>query len=436
MKIFDVPTLNARRERLASLVTPALNDGDIVLFYAGEPVQKPGGLDQTYPFLPHPEYFWLTGLRRIRGIVAFSKDLGWKDFVLLPTVEERLWEGGEDEVTGTDVSQFEAWFRSTKAKRVFAYGQPNEAAKAALISMGAKLSADESIHTKIQELINRARRPKDAAEIAMIRKCASFAEAGYRKLATFIRAGVSEREIQIEYESEVLRQGAEKFPYDTIVGAGVNAAVLHAIPTAKKVKAGDLVLIDAGADVEDYCVDITRIFYAGQPTERQRAIYDLVLRSQEAAIKECRPGVEWRNVHETAARVLADGLKDLKILNCSADAALETEAISAFLPHGVGHMVGLKVRDVGGIAGRPAGRVSGVRLRVDLALEEDFVMTVEPGLYFVPALLGREETRTRFKNEINWSETEKWLDFGGVRIEDDIWVRKAGPENLTVGVPK
>lgn len=435
MPIFDTSTLQARRTRLESTLNGVMAEGEVALFYSGELVQKPGGFDQTYPFLPHPEYQWLTGLRRAKGVVAFSKSTGWMDFVELPTADEALWEGGRDTVTGTDVSQFESWLASGRFTRVFAFGQPSMANRAALAQR--KLNEDEETQVRLQEQVNCARRPKDEAEIALIRKMADCAAVGYRELPNVIRPGVTEREIQIAYETAVLRAGSEKFPYDTIVGAGTNAAVLHAVPTMKKVEKGELVLIDAGADLHDYCVDVTRVYPAGEAFDsRQKSLYDLVIKGQAAAIEKCRPGIEWRSAHETAARTMAQGLRELGILKCDAETALESEAIAVFFPHGIGHMVGLRVRDVGGVAGQKVRWCCGVRLRVDLKLEENFVMTVEPGLYFVEALLDRPETRAKFEDQINWSEVEKWRNVGGVRIEDDIQVTSRGPVNLTSQIAK
>ena len=290
---------------------------------------------------------------------------------------------------------------------------------------------------ELQEKINAIRRVKDPAEVDLIRQTARMAYAGYQKVKDFLRPGVTERQIQIEFEAEVLRAGAEKFPYESIVGSGPNSAVLHAIPTRRVLKENELVLIDAGADLFDYCVDITRTFSSSHAfTSRQKEIYDLVLEAQNRAIAKCRPGVEWSDVHKEAARILASGLKQLGLLACEPETALESGAISVFLPHGVGHMVGLKVRDVGGLLLQEERTHCGVRLRVDLPLQENFIMTVEPGLYFVPALLNHSETRAKYRSEIHWNEVEKWLDFGGIRIEDDILIGADGPENLTAAIEK
>lgn len=204
----------------------------------------------------------------------------------------------------------------------------------------------------------------------------------------------------------------------------------------KIVEKGELVLIDAGADIEDYCVDITRCYPTnGKFSEKQQAIYDTVLKAQEKCISMCTPGTEWSEVHNTAGRIMAQGLKDFNILNCSADEALETGAISVFFPHGVGHLVGLRVRDVGGVANKPVQKFNGVNLRVNFPLQENYLVTVEPGLYFVKALIENPEIRSKHKDSINWNEVEKWRSVGGVRIEDDILVGKT-PTNLTDCVKK
>jgi Xaa-Pro dipeptidase len=150
----------------------------------------------------------------------------------------------------------------------------------------------------------------------------------------------------------------------------------------------------------------------------------------------CKPGVQWRDVHLTSARVIAQGLKDLGILKTSADESIANGAVSVFFPHGVGHMVGLKVRDVGGPHNPNPKSYAGARLRVDMEMKEGFLMTFEPGLYFIEALLTDQETRTKYKDAVNWDEAMKWIPVGGVRLEDDVVIRAEGPDNLTGFIPK
>jgi Xaa-Pro aminopeptidase len=254
-----------------------------------------------------------------------------------------------------------------------------------------------------------------------------------------IRPGATEREIKIELEAEMLRQGADALGYDSIVGIGKRAAVLHSTPNDTTARANDVVLIDAGGALRGYTADVTRTYSAsGKFTAEAQAIYDIVLAAELAAIKAARAGVEWHDVHRAAARELAAGLVHLGILQIAAEAAMESEAIALFFPHGIGHMVGLGVRDVGGRApGREEGRMCcGAKVRVDLPIRENFLMTVEPGLYFVPALLDDPERRTKFHDAVNWDSLDRWRPVGGVRIEDNVLITAGEPVVLTQEIPK
>lgn len=424
--LFDSKTLMERKNRTAKALDKVMGNDAVVLVHAGLPIQKPGGHDQTYSFLPHPDYFWLTSIRRPLCISAYSKSEGWVDFVQPVTRDEKIWEGGGESHPGKDIADFSNWLQTKKFAHTYHLGQHPE-------SFWMDPSRDT---TGILEAFNEVRRVKDAEEIALIKKIAAMAAQGYARLPSFIRPGVSERDIQIEYETAVLKAGSEKFPYDCIVGTGTNAAVLHAIPTTRIVKEGEMVLIDAGADVQDYCVDVTRVYSSGTFSSQQKSLYHLVLKAQTESIKLMKPGTEWKDVHLMSARVIAQGLKDLGILNCSAEDAITNNAIAVFFPHGVGHMVGLRVRDVGGPYNPNPKKYAGARLRVDIPLKEGHLMTVEPGCYFINALLSDAETRATFRSEINWAETDKWMNVGGVRLEDDIHVTAGGPENLTDIIPK
>lgn len=278
---------------------------------------------------------------------------------------------------------------------------------------------------------------KDDSEVNLIAEAANIANKGYERIQSFIQPGVTEKDIQIEFEAEIQRYGAHKIPYDTIVGSGVNSAILHASPTTKKILKDELVLIDAGADIYDYCVDITRVFPAsGCFSARQQEVYNIVIESQKRAINICKPNTAWHEVHRESARVIADGLKQLKILKGNTDSILESGAISVFYPHGVGHLVGLRVRDTGHEENQQPQKYCGVALRVDLKIQENFILTVEPGCYFIPSLIGEASTNLKYKDFIDWSEVDKWKDFGGIRIEDDILITKSSPRVLTDAIKK
>jgi Xaa-Pro dipeptidase len=429
MNIFTHEALNLRKTRTANRFKSVLQPKDLVLVFCGEPLQKPGGHDQTYDFLPHPDYLWLTGSRRPFGVSAFTLEEGWIDFVKPISRDEKIWEGGGTVIPGRSIDELDLWIEKFSAKRTFCIGQKG-------VAHPVKAESDEVL-ADVQEAYNEVRRIKDAEEVALIRSLASMANAGYKHIKSFIRPGLTERQIQIAYETEVFKAGAEKMPYGSIVGTGTNGAILHASPSQRIVKSGELVLIDAGADVSDYCVDITRVFAAdGKMTTQQKMVYDLVLKAQTESIALCKPGMEWHEVHKTSARVFAKGLKEMGIIKTEAEAALEAGAASVFFPHGVGHMVGLRVRDVGGRFTKNARTAFGVRVRVDMPMQDGFLMTVEPGLYFIQALIDDADTRTKFADHINWNEVEKWREFGGIRLEDDILITNQGPQNLTEVVEK
>jgi Xaa-Pro dipeptidase len=433
MQIFTQDIIQKRRQNLATNWSEHLREDDAVLIACGEPIKKPGGLDQTYYFLPHPAYFWLTGVQRASGVVFYSKKAGWVDFINPITAAEKIWEGAisASAPQGKDLAELNNFLTSQKLKNIYSLGQTSPELS------NLSTDRDTTVQTRLSLALDATRRIKDQAEVDLIVEAARIANKGYERIKQFIQPGVSEKEIQIEYEAEVQRHGAHKMPYDTIVGSGVNAAILHAIPTSKKIKKDELILVDAGVDLFDYCVDITRVYPAsGTFSSRQQEIYSIVLESQKRAMAMAVPNTEWSAIHRESARVITDGLKQLKILEGDVDSILESGAISVFYPHGVGHLVGLRVRDTGCLENTKPQKYCGVTLRVDMKIKENYILTIEPGCYFIESLINNTEIRTRYSKIINWSEVEKWKDFGGVRIEDDILVTKSTALNLTEIVKK
>lgn len=424
--LFTDEVYQTRQTKVASAWKDLLGASDLILVHSGVAVQKPGGLDQTYDFLPHPSYFWLTGHRRAEGVMAYSLSEGWIEYQRPLSPVDIVWEGAEGnfecEHSLEDLKKKTA---GGTYKRILHLGQP------------AQGMAVDEITRELSIRLDQVRRRKGPEEVRLIRQIADMANAGYTALKNAIRPGITERELQLHYENAVLMAGAEKMPYGSIVGSGENAAILHAVPTSKKVAAGELILVDAGGDVEDYCVDITRMFAVdGKFTSQQKDVYDLVHQAHKESVKMCRPGTQWRDVHMKSARVIAEGLKQWGIWKSSVDAVLESGAISVFYPHGVGHLVGLKVRDTGNPENTNPQRYYGSRLRVDLALEKDYLITVEPGCYFARAFIEDQTIRENYKDHINWAEAEKWKTFGGVRIEDDILITDGEAQSLTDCVPK
>ncbi len=429
--IFNSNTLRNRQDRAAARLNEILAPSDLVLVCAGSPIQKPGGLDQTYSYIPHPSYYWISGRRRVEGVMTYSSSEGWKDYTKPHSPEESLWEGSQPESdAGLDLADLAPVLSNDSGRKLYFLGQPSPA----LLNGKNVASAEETLQAQIR--LEQARRIKDPAEVALIEQAAHIAKRGYERIQAILKPGITEKNLRIEYEAEIQRAGAHGVPYDTIVGAGSNAAILHAIPTSRVIKDQDLVLIDAGAELYDYCVDITRVYAATKFNSRQQALYNLVKSAQAEAISQLRPGLAWSAVHGITARVIANGLKQMGLIKSSVDAALESAAISVFYPHGVGHLVGLRVRDTGHVENRNPQKHYGVRLRVDLNLEENYLVTVEPGCYFVEALISDEKIRSQYADFIEWREVDSWRGIGGVRIEDDILITRDGARNLTDIVSK
>jgi Xaa-Pro aminopeptidase len=416
-----------RRKRVAKAL--ALRD-EILLIGAGEPVPLPEGSDQTYPFRAHSEYYYLTGIDRPGGVLTFdprqSSSKNWFSFVPEATDAEKMWEGRTQGV-GTPLSRLEAWLGSRR-------GRP-------IVNLGAQLRGvrcDESEISRARQQFMHVRRAKDEIEIGLLRRAAAATAAGFSIVRKQIRPGVTERMLQVELEAEFFRNGADRVGYETIIGSGPNAAVMHFSPSRRKVKRGDFVLIDAGAEVQRYVIDVTRTFVAGRkPTQFQRDLLSLVLTAKRAAIARCVPGAEWKEIHLKTAIELTDGLIDLKLMKGSAESLVEQGAHTLFFPHGVGHLVGLGVRDASGrYPGRLKDETAALKnLRMDLPLAAGYVTTIEPGLYFIPSILNDPKRRREHRRRVDWQRVDRYLGLGGVRTEDTVLVTENGPKLLTAAIP-
>lgn len=415
--------LQQRRQRAAAAW--ALRD-ELVLIGAGPLVHVPGGADQTYPYMAHSEYVWLAGHESPDSVLAFDPREGWTDFVPPVTQAERVWEG-RTEAGGTPLHELAGWLAARRGRPVVMLG-------CAVPGLGG----DEARAAALREQLLHARRPKDAHELALIRKACEATAAGFKALVAALRPGVSERELQVEMELAFLRAGGDRTGYGSIVGVGSNSAVLHFTPSARRMQPGDVVLVDAGAEVGRYTADVTRTYrLPGGEDGFFRSLHALVQSVERNAIDRCRPGAEWRDIHLAAAREISEGLVALGLLVGAPDSLLERDTPALFFPHGIGHMVGLGVRDASGyLPGRTRSDRPGLNmLRTDLPLEAGYVMTVEPGIYFIPALLQDPALRERHRDAVRWDRVDALMTFGGIRIEDDVLVTTSEPEVLTSAIP-
>jgi Xaa-Pro aminopeptidase len=401
---------------------------EVVLVGAGGPISRPGRDDTTYRFEPHSEYFYLTDRDRPGGVLAFDPTKGWVEFVPSITASERLWTGASAaDVGGLTTEDLEGWLAARNGRRVAWLG-----------SVPAGAHFDAGLADDLRFGLSRIRRRKDPVELERMRAAQRATRAAFAAVVPLMRAGVSEREVQIELEAEAFRSGGEAMAYDTTVGGGVNSAVLHFAPSARRFRAGELVLIDAGAQYLGYASDITRTYPVGGHLDPvQRELHEVVHAAERAAIARCRAGVEWRDVHLTAALAIAEGLVAAGLLRGKPESLVASGAVWLFFPHGIGHLVGLGVRDAGGtpLRERRDDPKPYPNLRIDLPLEPGMVVTVEPGIYFVPALLQDPDRRRQHRDEVAWDLVDRMLGFGGIRIEDNVLIGEDGVEILTNDVP-
>ncbi len=416
-----------RRRRAAVGQAWDLRD-QIVLIGAGEPIHRPGRDDATYRYEAHSEYYYLTDRNRPGGVLAFDPHEGWTEFLAPVTVGERLWSGApsaEPDVLTTDA--LPDWLAARRASAVAWLGAPLPDA-----------ASDGPLAQELRFGLAEVRRCKDEVELERMRIAQRATRAAFATARGLMQEGITEREAQIELEAEAFRHGAEAMAYDTIVGSGPNSAVLHFAPSSRRFRVGELVLIDAGAQHLGYASDITRTYpVGGRLSSQQQELFAAVLQAERTAIEQCRAGVEWRDVHRTAGLVIAERLVSFGLLRGDPESLVESGAAWLFFPHGIGHLVGLGIRDVGGtpLRERQHDAKPFPHLRIDLPLEPGMVVTVEPGIYFVPALLSDSTKRRKHREQVNWDRVDTMLDFGGIRIEDNVLITDESAEIITADVP-
>ena len=263
----------------------------------------------------------------------------------------------------------------------------------------------------LDHLLHDLRLYKSANEVKVMKQAAEISARAHIRAMQASRAGLYEYHLEAELDYEFRKGGAKMPAYGSIVAAGKNACILHYRENDAVLKDGDLVLIDAGCEIDCYASDITRTFpVSGRFSMEQKAIYELVLAANEEAFKHVAPGKHWNEAHEATVRVITAGLVELGLLNGDVDELIAAEAYKPFYMHRAGHWLGMDVHDVGDYKVGGEWRV----------LEPGMAMTVEPGIYIAAD---------------NQNVAKKWRGIG-VRIEDDVVVTRHGCEILTNGVPK
>lgn len=263
---------------------------------------------------------------------------------------------------------------------------------------------------QLDSLLDEMRLFKDTHEIDLMRRAAQISAQAHVRAMQQVKPGMMEYQLEAELLYIFAQNGCQT-AYNSIVGGGANGCILHYVENNQPLKDGDLVLIDAGAELDHYAADITRTFPVnGKFSPEQKALYELVLKAQLAAIEATKPGNHYRLPHETAVRILTEGLVELGLLQGNVDELISSEAYRQFYMHGTGHWLGMDVHDVGSYKLNNEWR----------PYQPGMVVTVEPGLYISPD----DET-----------VDARWRGIG-IRIEDDVLVTESDNEVLTCDVPK
>lgn len=394
--------------------------------------------DVEYAYRQDSDFFYLTGFNEAEAVAVLAPHHEEHKFVLFvqpKDLEKETWHGyragveGAKELYGAD----EAFPIAELAEKLPKY---LEKADRIYYHFGRDRTFDQTVLNHWQRLmatypkrgtgptavedsniiLHPMRLVKSETELALMRKAANISVAAHNRAQEFAKPGRYEYEIQAEIEHTFGLNGCTP-AYPSIVASGYNSCVLHYIENNRQIQENDLLLIDAGCACDYYNADITRTFpVSGKFTTEQQIIYDLVLQAQLQAISQVYPGNPYSKIHETAVRVLVEGLMDLKLLVGDIEEIIKEEKYKPFYMHRTGHWLGLDVHDVGVYQYGENPQV----------LQPGQVLTVEPGIYISPYIKPVEG-----QPEV----PEKWRGIG-VRIEDDVLVTLEGQEVLTAGVPK
>ena len=415
MKYTRLPSavFTKHRQRFMAKLKP----NSIAVFNAND--IYPISADSTLPFEQHRDLFYLTGIDQEETILILcpdAKDPKHREMVFVRETNAHIavWEGHKltkseaAAVTGIDhvqwTTDFEASFLELAKQAENIYINTNEHYRAKVETQTredrfiewCKQQFPKKNYEKSNFILQGLRGVKDPEEIAHIQQACDITEKGFRRILGFVKPGVWEFEIEAEFSHEFLSNRSKGFAYTPIIASGANSNVLHYIENSQQCKAGELILMDVGAEYGNYASDMTRtIPVSGRFTPRQRAVYEAVLKVKDEATMLLIPGVLWKDYHVEVGKLMSSALVDLGLL-AKKEVSYNTEAYKKYFMHGTSHHLGLDTHDYG---------------LLDEPIKANMVFTVEPGIY-IP-------------------------DEGfGIRLEDDVVVQATGtPVNLMTNIP-
>ena len=388
--------------------------------------------DVNFPFRPDSDFLYLTGFWEPEAVLVLIPGRKHGEYVLFCREKDEaqeIWHGrregqegalekygADDSFPITDIDEILPGLMENKTRVFYTMGihsdfdqrltgwvnQLKQKVRMGVNAPGEFVALDHPLH--------EMRLYKTACEIKMMKKAAQISAKAHQRLMQFCEPDKYEYQLEAEFIHECMMNGGREQAYPSIVGGGENGCILHYTENSSALKDGELVLIDAGTEYQGYASDITRTFPVnGRFSPEQKALYELVLNAQAAAIKEVYPGNHWNAPHEAAVKVITKGLVHLGLLKGRVDKLIKEEAYKPFYMHRTGHWLGIDVHDVGDYKIDNEWRM----------LENGMVLTIEPGLY----------------TGDNRKIPKKWRNIG-IRIEDDVRVTRNGHEILSINAPK
>ncbi|KAL2019053.1 hypothetical protein VTK56DRAFT_10157 [Thermocarpiscus australiensis] len=399
--------------------------------------------DAPEPFRQRRFFYYLTGCPLADSYVIHDIDSSKTTLFIPPTNPESvIWSGlpvsAEEALQKYDVDEVK-YTNEVNAELAHLGSQKPSSTVFAIANQVSEhvtfLEFDHKNFSVLKEAIEVCRVVKDEYELAMIAKANAISSKAHRAVLEKVRHAKNERELEAVFLASCIAAGARNQAYHGIVASGRAAATLHYVhndaPLAGKLN----LLLDAACEWDCYAADITRTFpINGKFSKESRAIYDIVLRMQLECIAVLKDGVLWDDVHLLAHKVAIDGLLELGILKGDKEEILENRTSVAFFPHGLGHYLGMDVHDTGGNPNYADKDPMFRYLRVRGRVPAGSVVTVEPGIYFCSFIIEPFLKDPKHAKYIDSAVLEKYWDVGGVRIEDNVVITKAGAENLTSAV--
>lgn len=417
----------ARRQRLMSQMSP-----NSLAILPSAPVTV-RNRDVEHPFRQDSDFYYLSGFAEENAVLVLIPGREHGEYVLFcqeKIKEQEIWTGRrvgpeaapdvlgvDDAFPISDIDEILPGLLEGKDRIYASLGISPEFDRQLMAWVNhirrqvRKGSVPPREFSALDHLLHEMRLIKSDAEIELMQQAADISARAHIKAMQSVQPGIHEYQLEADITQVFMAAGSRWPAYPSIVGAGDNACILHYTQNDAEIQDGDLVLIDAGCELDYYASDITRTFPAnGRFSNEQKALYQLVLDAQDAAIAAVKPGNRWEDPHDAAVRVLVVGLVELGLLKGEVDQLIDDDAYRPFYMHKTGHWLGMDVHDVGEYRVDGASRV----------LEPGMVLTVEPGLYVAP---DEESVEARWRGI-------------GIRIEDDVVVTETGARILTSGVPK